>query len=934
MLKRFSFFQILILFCLFAMPLGDGYFIPSAFAQEEALETAEPVSAGKASVDKVPLSSTEAKDLIAVLNDPAQREQLIGTLKSLQKIEHSKNATGAHSVLESGLEVGKDIWNKTREAFGAFIQSIANFKALWPWLLQVWSSHALQSEIFRICIRVALVGVGGWGLSLVFAYLFRGLRAKINAKAKDRVKDTEAGQEKLELVKKDIDDSLEKLELREDAVKAKKKEIEAAIEEEKELQERFAQAEETHAPETLAHAENLAAKQALEEVESQAVVAQTVALSDSGAVKASTVSPLTPKETETHPDPKLSKNQKALLDIADKIQQLELEHKEAEQELQKKKQKVSKKQQNYNEIRLKTQKETLANRSHLVAYALAGFALDLFGIAMFPFLALLIQLLDPSSDARTMAAVWSVTWFANVVQTLWVAVLRALFNPVDSWLRLAAISDRAANFLFKWLRRISGFVAWGLTIIIILQACTLPGSVSAAIGKLVGLTANLMLAWMIFGARPYVSRSCTMIANRTPKLATIAGLTRQLWWICALFFDFALWWVWAMNMRDGYQFIILVFIKTCIALGLSRLLWIVVKNLLERGHNWLRTEEVLSDEMQERFLRYYPALEKTLAVLVLIVMLLTVAIAWGVPAHHLFSENSFGAHLLSSCGAILLALFVGVFIWEAANIFFERHSKKLEEGNPTQRQRVARIRTLQPLFRIILLMILTATVGMTILSELGVNIAPLLASASIFGVAIGFGSQKLVHDFISGVFLLLENALTVGDMVTLNKTYGRVEKLSLRTVHVRSSNGSLNIFPFSSLNEITNFSRGFCRVIIEAGVAYGTKVTDVREVFLEITETLKNDANFADFIIDDLNFLGLDRFGDSNIVIKATLPVTPAGRWPVTYEFNRQIAEVFEKRGIEMPFPMRTLDFPSLESFLKSEEKKYYNPKEEQAEPA
>ncbi|QCE33163.1 mechanosensitive ion channel [Acetobacteraceae bacterium] len=926
-LRRIFFFQIAV-YCLISILSIGGGLVSSAYADEAkaspplATKTSQPV-----------LDATEAKDLISILNDPEQRDKLVATLKSLEKVQSTNLVDMPHSILESVLQTGRDLLHKVSEAFHAFIAGIANFKALLPWLLQVWNDPALQSEIVRICLRVAVVGLGGWGLSYLLSYLFRGVRGKIKEKAKDLALRAEEAQQTLDLAKQEADDDLAEAAHLEEVLAKTKREMENALKEETLRQEQLSQTEQ-NPQETLAHAENLAARQALEEVENQAIVAQTMALSDSPAVKAPILNLTDTKDVGTDNKASLSsensqkdfhqekptKVHKAVLEAEAKIKQLEETYQKIEDECRHAKEAAQQAQKKYDDVRQNNQKANLFSRWRRTPYALAGFSLDLFGIAMFPFLALLIQILDPTPDARTMEAVWSVTWFANVVQTLWVAVLRVLFNPADAWLRIAAISDQAAKFLFKWLRRISGFVAWSLTIIIIFQACTLPGSVSSAIGKLVGLFANLMLARMILGARPYVARSCLMVANRTPKLATISNLVRQLWWIVALFFDIALWWVWAMNMRDGYQLIFWVFIKTCVALIAARLLWLLIQYFLDIGDLWIRKEDNLSAEMQERFLRYYPALQKMLGTIVLVVMFIFIAMAWGVPASHIFASNALGRHILSSGSAILVSLAVGVFIWEGANIFFDRQSKKLLATDSGEKQRAARIRTLQPLLKIILLIVLIATIGMTILSELGVNIAPLLASASIFGVAIGFGSQKLVHDFISGVFLLLENALSVGDAVTLNKTYGRVEKLSLRTVHVRSGNGSLNIFPFSSLNEITNYSRGFCRVVIEANVAYDTKVEDVHQVYLEITESLNNDPKYADYIIDALDFWGLDHFNESTLCIKATLPVTPAGRWPVTYEFNRRICEAFEKRGIKMPFPMRTVDFPSLEAFLKSED--------------
>src|SRR5271168_2454924 len=148
--------------------------------------------------------------------------------------------------------------------------------------------------------------------------------------------------------------------------------------------------------------------------------------------------------------------------------------------------------------------------------------------------------------------------------------------------------------------------------------------------------------------------------------------------------------------------------------------------------------------------------------------------------------------------------------------------------------RAARLRTFRPMLRTVLLCVIVAVVGLTALSEVGVNIAPLLAGAGIVGIAIGFGSQKLVQDLITGLFLLLENAIQVGDWVTAAGLSGSVEMLSIRTMRLRAGDGSVHIVPFSSVTSVTNANRGIGNAAISVVVDFKEDTDRVGEALKQI----------------------------------------------------------------------------------------------------
>jgi moderate conductance mechanosensitive channel len=223
--------------------------------------------------------------------------------------------------------------------------------------------------------------------------------------------------------------------------------------------------------------------------------------------------------------------------------------------------------------------------------------------------------------------------------------------------------------------------------------------------------------------------------------------------------------------------------------------------------------------------------------------------------------------------------------------------------------RAARLRTLLPMLRSALFVSIALVVVLTGLSELGVNIGPLLAGASIFGVALGFGSQKLVQDFITGIFLLMENAMQVGDWVTLAGVSGTVEYLSIRTVRLRGGDGSLYTVPFSSVSTVNNTNRGLGNAAVKVSITYGEDVERAVATLKEIGAALREDPQFKDGILSDFAFWGVDSVDGAAITLTGQIQCRDSGRWGVQREFNRRVAKLFQERGIAIANPQRTVLF-------------------------
>jgi len=220
-----------------------------------------------------------------------------------------------------------------------------------------------------------------------------------------------------------------------------------------------------------------------------------------------------------------------------------------------------------------------------------------------------------------------------------------------------------------------------------------------------------------------------------------------------------------------------------------------------------------------------------------------------------------------------------------------------------------RAQTLMGLSRQALALVIWVSALLIILQEAQVEIGPLLAGAGIVGIALGFGAQNLVRDFLAGFFLVLENQVRVGDAVRVNGTWGIVEELNFRILVVRDLTGEVHIFPNGMINTLSNLSHEWSAWVFELGVAYKENTDAVVALIQEVGADLRVDADFKNLIIEELEVFGVDKFADSAVVIKGRIKTKPLKQWIVGREFNRRIKQAFDQQGVEIPFPHTTLYF-------------------------
>ncbi len=247
---------------------------------------------------------------------------------------------------------------------------------------------------------------------------------------------------------------------------------------------------------------------------------------------------------------------------------------------------------------------------------------------------------------------------------------------------------------------------------------------------------------------------------------------------------------------------------------------------------------------------------------------------------------------------------VGMLIGKMKNVLIEQAEKS--ETRDTY-EATKRINTLSLISHKVLLVMLWVLFLMLVLQKVGVNVGPILASVGILGLAIGFGAQELVRDFISGFFIISENQIRTGDVAIINGTGGLVERIELRTISLRDFSGTVHVFQNGKINTLSNMTKEWSAIVFNIGVAYKEDVQTVMDVIREVGEELRNDPAFTDDIIEPIEVFGVEEFADSAVVIRARIKTKPIKQWNIGREYRKRLKYAFDSRNIEIPFPHRTI---------------------------
>ena len=300
------------------------------------------------------------------------------------------------------------------------------------------------------------------------------------------------------------------------------------------------------------------------------------------------------------------------------------------------------------------------------------------------------------------------------------------------------------------------------------------------------------------------------------------------------------------------------------------------------------------------------SLERGLRALLIIGAAAVLAWGWGLDTHILGKEDTLFARLVHGALSAAIILLVADLMWQATKTAIDRklaEAEDLGQPNTDEARRRARMRTLLPIFRNILFVVVIAVAVLMALAAMGFEIGPLVAGLSVVGVAIGFGCQNFVRDIVAGMFYLLDDAFRVGEYIQSGNYKGTVEGFSIRSVKLRHQRGALYTVPFGVLGAVQNQSRDWTIDKLTVGITYDSDIDKARKLIKQIGLELAADPDFKPLIIEPLKMQGVDALGDFAVQLRMKMMTLPGENFPIRRQALAMIKKAFDANGIKFAFP-------------------------------
>jgi small conductance mechanosensitive channel len=269
------------------------------------------------------------------------------------------------------------------------------------------------------------------------------------------------------------------------------------------------------------------------------------------------------------------------------------------------------------------------------------------------------------------------------------------------------------------------------------------------------------------------------------------------------------------------------------------------------------------------------------------------------------SSREWLAYAQSTVRVLLILIVAWIVLWIGNRAI--RTMRIRIQSRADSEDRAKRIETLGRVFRYVLAVVVSVVAGMVILNELGISVAPILATAGVAGIAVGFGAQSLIKDYFNGFFLLVDDQLAQGDVVEVAGIGGLVEEVTLRYVRLRDYDGNVHFVPNGQISTVTNRTRTFAFAVMDIGIAYREDVEEAIDVIREVGRAMRADDSFGPRILEDLDVAGVDQWADSAVIIRCRFKVKPIEQWGVRRGFLQRLKGAFDARGIEIPYPHLTV---------------------------
>ncbi len=488
-------------------------------------------------------------------------------------------------------------------------------------------------------------------------------------------------------------------------------------------------------------------------------------------------------------------------------------------------------------------------------------------------------------------------------------VVRLFFATRYDGLRLLPIRGEDAAYWYTWLSRAAGFVGYGILVVVPIVGMSLGTAIAGVLAAAIHAVALLMAVVVIRQNRVPAKRRLQAMADRSTIgfARMLLGTLARVWHILAIAYVTVLVVMLLVRPETALSFMVAATLQTAVALVAGMALSALIDRAVRFGIRLKPEMRTQFPMLEERLNAFVPTTLKVTRIVIAVIVAALVLDAWN--AFDLFNwiASDRGLAFVGTLLTVVFILGATFAIWLLVSSWIEYRLNLGSDGVTVASS--ARERTLLTIFRNAFTISLVVVALMITLSELGLDIGPLLAGAGVLGLAIGFGAQKLVQDVITGVFIQLENAIYTGDVVTAAGVTGVVEKLTVRSVGLRDLSGTYHLIPFSSVDTVSNFMRGFAFHVGEYRVAYRESVDEAVALLQQAFADLKADPEHRPAIIDDLEVHGVTELAESFVIVRVRIKTLPGQQWAVGRAYNAFVKKRFEQAGLDMPFPHVTLSF-------------------------
>jgi small conductance mechanosensitive channel len=487
--------------------------------------------------------------------------------------------------------------------------------------------------------------------------------------------------------------------------------------------------------------------------------------------------------------------------------------------------------------------------------------------------------------------------------------------PGDERWRPVPAGQATASYVHAWVYRFATFGIVGSSLLAAAQPLGIPFVVHDALQRVLGLVLVGLAIVLVLQNREAVAASIGRSGEAAEAgqdaparmLAIIRAFLAGTWHVLAIAYLLLGYAVWALEIRDGARFLAQATFSTIAVLVAAKLASAAQRRFLARMFRATAGAGDGQSLLAARAGRYRSVLAGLADMAIVLLAMSAILSAWGLRGFYWLTTDA-GAALAGRLASLAAVVALAIVAWEVASALIERRLRQLDAAAAATpgAPRSQRLRTFLPLMRNAIFVVIVAIAGLSILSEIGVNVAPLLAGAGVIGVAIGFGSQTLVKDVITGLFILFEDTVNVGDVVDLDGGHaGTVESLSIRSIRLRDVSGAQHTIPFSQVGTIKNMTKDFAFYVFDLSVAYATDMQKVVEALRSVDAAARAEPDIASDVLEPIEILGLDRFGDFALVVRARIKTRPGRQWRVGRIYNERIKLAFDGAGIEIPYPHR-----------------------------